>query len=71
MKEHRINPLDKVDAIKILAGENVRAFDSNARGAIGETFRMLGSLIERCDCYLLSAGPDIAGLYEIVTVLLR
>jgi hypothetical protein len=71
MKEHHINPLDKVDAIKILAGENVRAFDSNARGAIGETFRMLGALVRYCDCYSLSAGPDVAGLYEIVTALLR
>lgn len=71
MKEHRINPLDKVDAIKLLAGENVRAFDSNARGAIGETFRVLGLLVGRCDCYLLSAGPDVAGLYEIFTALLR
>lgn len=69
MKEHRINPLNKIDAIKLLAGENVRALDSNARGAIGETFRMLGSLVGRCDCYLLSAGPDVAGLYEIFTAL--
>lgn len=71
MKEHRINPLNKVDAIKLLAGENVRAFDSNARGAIGETFRMLGLLVGRCDCYLLSAGPDVAGLYGIFSALLR
>jgi hypothetical protein len=70
-KEHRIKPLNKIDAIKILTRENVRTPDSNARGAIGETFRVLGTLVRRCDCYLLSAGPDVAGLDEIVTGLLR
>jgi len=71
MKEHRINPLSKIDAIKRLAGENVRALDSNARGATGETFRMLGTLVGRCDCYLLSAGPDVADIHKIFTSLLR
>jgi len=71
MKEHHINPLNKVDAIKKLAGENVRAFDSNARGAIGETFRVFGLLVGHCDCYLLSAGPNVASLHKIFTGLLR
>lgn len=71
MKEHRINALNKVDAIKNLAGENVRAFDSNARGAIGETFRVFGLLVGQCDCYLLSAGPNVTSLHKIFTGLLR
>jgi len=70
-KEHRINPINKVEAIKTLTRENVRIFDSNARGAVGETFRTLGALVRCCDCYLLSAGPDVAGLHDVVTGLLR
>jgi len=70
-KEHCIKPINKVEAIKTLTRENVRAFDSNARGAVGETFRTLGALVRCCDCYLLSAGPDVASLHDVVTGLLR
>ncbi len=70
-KEHRINPINKVEAIKTLSRENVRIFDSNAREAVGETFRTLGALVRCCDCYSLSAGPDVAGLHDVVTGLLR
>lgn len=70
-EEHCIKPINKIEAVKTLTRENVRASDPNLRGVVRETFRSLGALVGCCDCYLLSAGPDIAGLHDVVTSLLR
>ena len=69
-KEHRIKPISKVEAIQTLTRENVRAFDSNAKVTAGEAFRTLGALVRCSNCYLLSAGPDLAGLDKVVDGLL-
>jgi len=59
--EHRIRPLDKIEAMAELTRQNVRAGGDNIEGA-AEAFRLFGRLIKHADSYSLSVGPQLETL---------
>jgi len=59
---HRVSPLTSLEAIGLLARENLRPLDRRGEGAAGDAFRVTVRLAERCRCFAVSAGPTIAGL---------
>lgn len=67
---HDIGPLDKIEAVRLVTTENVRAFESNGSGPSGQTFRILARLVAQCDTYRLSAGPKLDDLHKVVRPLL-
>jgi len=59
--EHRLRPLDKVEAMAELTRQNIRAGGDNLEGA-AEAFRLFGRLIKHADSYSLSVGPQLETL---------
>jgi len=68
---HQLKPVDKVTALSRLARENIRAFEKNAAGTAGKAFAILAALVQQCDTYLLSVGPQIDTLCPNILSLLR
>lgn len=63
-RDHRIAPLDKIDAVSRLTRENVRAADPASYARAAQTFRTLGQLARNCQTYCLSVGPHLESLHE-------
>jgi len=68
---HRIEPMDKVQALSLLTRENLCVADRSGDGPAGRAFRMFGRLVGRCDTYELQAGPDLESLSGAVAPLLK
>jgi len=68
--EHRLRPLDKVEAVSRLANENVRAADFRGHGPAGNAFRALAQMARHAGTYLLSVGPQLEVLHETLRPLL-
>ena len=60
--EHRVKPLGKLEAVELLARENIRPAGPVDHARAGEAFRILTDLAGCCETYLLSVGPDLATL---------
>ena len=69
-RAHRVQPLDKVDAVARLANENVRAADLRGQGPAGLAFRALTTMASRSATYLLSVGPGLETLRSTLEPLL-
>lgn len=65
---HRIGPIDKVSAVRVMASEAVRAFEQ-AAASDGRAFRALARLVGQCKTFSLSAGPDLQSLPEMIAEL--
>lgn len=67
---HRLRPLDKVEAVARLADENVRAADLRGQGPAGDAFRALVQMARHAGTHLLSVGPELDALPEMLRPLL-
>lgn len=68
---HHLAPLDSIQALTRLAGENVRAVDQRAEGIAGNAFKAFVEMAGACACWQLSAGPNLSALPERIDSLLR
>ena len=67
---HRLEPIDKVQAISRLANANLRAPDPRAQGPAGDAFRALTTLVRHTSTHLLSVGPNLHSLAHTLRPLL-
>ena len=68
---HRVQRLDPVAAISLLARESLRAVDTSRDGPAGRAFGVLAALVRQCPVYSLGAGARPETLHETVLPLLR
>lgn len=64
--KHQVLPVDKLEALGMLARENVRAYEPLADGPAGRAFAGLARLVGQCHTYRLHAAADLDNLYDIV-----
>jgi len=65
-REHRVDPLDKLTALTRLTRENVRPGDPRKPGTAAGAFAAMAALVRQCDTYLLSVGPRLEGLGDLI-----
>jgi len=67
---HLLERMDRLAAVERLTRENVRATDRRGDGPAGRAFRLLARLADQCGLWRLSAGSDVASLYDALLPLL-
>ncbi len=63
-REHILSPMDKLETIAELTRQNVRSHGPAGVGRARASFAALANLVAQSDCYGLSVGPDLGGLYD-------
>jgi len=68
--EHRFTGVDKLTVLARLTRENVRSGDHYVQGPARDAFAAIAELVRAGRAYLLSVGPDLAGLAPAVLAIL-